>query len=228
MESLETVIQRDIFNIVRELKKCHNFSKYNDLVSKYYYISELINELELSIKYPKELEFELNKKSLDKIDKVLTRKYDETVKINEKINKKIIAMNNYFEDRYLNSEFDKEYNNIVDINDSINIVKDFFKQYDYEIYNFFISYLKNPRLIFIEGDNSEFVGYCTNSDYLTDSYVVVNVNNNLCDLITLAHEIIHAYTYTKLKYLTENEHAQIQVNSLRAVYSYFIELFLMN
>ena len=60
--------------------------------SKYYYLYELIQELDLEIKYPIELEFELTKKDINKVDKIFTKEFNNSLDINEKINKKIIAM----------------------------------------------------------------------------------------------------------------------------------------
>ncbi len=222
MQVLEKIIQRDLFKIVSELKKCNNNSKYYDLVNDLDKLEEIIAYKNLDIKYPVEIEYESFKKDTSDVRRKSMKEFYDSYDNNYFINKKIVSMNKYFNDRYIETPKDFECNESISFEDTKKIVGDFFKKYDENIYNFYIQYINTSKLIVVDNMDSLY-GYCTNSNYLLDEYILMTKDDLIMDSITLAHEIIHAYHFSKIKYANSKELTRLSYNNLFEVYSSFIE-----
>ena len=127
----------------------------------------------------------------------------------------------------LNNEYDFEivderYKSKIVFDDSIKIVADFFKDYDKDIYDYYENFIMNGKL-FIVNEIFDGYGLSSVSDELLEPYLFLQNNNNIIDLMVIAHEIIHIYLSEKEKYISNEEFKMKYINGINEVYSHYIE-----
>ena len=132
----------------------------------------------------------------------------------------------------LNNEYnfeivDATYRSKILFDDSIKIVGNFFKDYDKDIYDYYENFIINGKL-FIVNEIFDGYGLSSLSDELLEPYLFMQNNNNIMDLMVLAHEIIHIYLSEKEKYITNEESKMKHINGINEVYSHYIEYILLD
>ena len=75
---------------------------------------------------------------------------------------------------------------------SLELAIDFFKQFDDEIYNFFMDLISSPRFVLID-DGGNLEGWSLKRNYLVDSYTVLVPQYFISDFTTIIHETMHSY-----------------------------------
>ena len=227
MNQTEKMLQRDIYNIVNEIKKCKNDYQFLRLINSYHNLVNIIEDTNANINYPKESEFELNKVSCDKISNDCTKMYIDQLDKMEKINNGLLKIYKHIVNRYDLPGRDLIFEVGLDMEEVKSLVADFFKQYDEDIYNKYLKMLSSPRIIKKEiNDNA--VGFCNNPNHVVDSYIIMSPFENIVDVQTLAHEFIHVYFNNDLKYYSLKDYKNYFVNNNYEVYSIFIELLVLD
>lgn len=91
-----------------------------------------------------------------------------------------------YDEELLNTEFN--------INDSLDIVLNFFKDYDELMYNSFLNVLNDKKIRFVSHDiyKDEFNGMNSNNGDIT-----IVVTNTLKDIYSIVHEFTHYYSFQK-------------------------------
>ena len=220
-ESLAKEIQKDIYKIINEMKKTKSNSLYYNLATCLYFINEIIILKDLDIKYPKEFEFEWFKKNINKEKLAFKNKMVNAANINYDLDLKVANMSNYLFDRYLINE---EYMHLrrFPFERSLELAIDFFKQFDNEIYNFFMDLISSPRFVLID-DGGNLEGWSLKRNYLVDYYTVIVPQYFISDFTTIIHETMHSYNQLITKNSTFDEHDKVTINALYEAPSFFIE-----
>lgn len=110
-------------------------------------------------------------------------------------------------------------------NKALDIVQLFFRQYDKDIYEYFLFLRKNNFIYRTNLSDDSSHGITLGLSVSEDSFVAIN--RFTCDinlLATIAHEVIHSYIFHIAHNLSYDEVCRMKINSLSEVYSYFIEL----
>lgn len=220
MENLKASLEKDIYKIVQELKKCTNKTRYFKLVTACDDLSTLAFLKDININVPDELEYELNKKDLEAIDESYTKLLFDNINHMYSYNRKICKMLNKFD---IKSFYQRSYNNKISFNENLALAKDFFENYDETLYRYFNKLINSSNFFTINQIN-ENCGMTYRSNEIVKPYVYVSPLNNIVDYLTIIHETIHAYLFENQRYLSPNEQFNDEVNNFQEVYSSFIEL----
>ena len=223
MEDLKTTIEKDIFKLIQEMKKCHNKRRYIELVHACNHLLEIAFLEDLDIKVPKEIDYELDKINLDCLDNIYSKQFFENLNKMFHYNEKLTKIGDYLSERYQPSSYTYNYTQKLDIAESVRLTTNFFKQYDTDIYNYFQN-LKNGTHFIITNKLNDTLGTTYQSNYLIKSYVCIGLEETIIDSLTIAHETIHSYIMEKNRYIPPQESNQESINNLHEVYSMFIEL----
>ena len=88
----------------------------------------------------------------------------------------------------------------IPLNDSIDIVGDFFKSYDIQLYNAFVNMMKFDKYSFEFKYNENKYSYDGSCMYIEDGRIHLEYCNDLTDIIDLVHELGHKIDYTFCDY----------------------------
>ena len=218
MEDLEVVLQKYLKVLLEELKKCKSKKRYSELVSIFYVIDELIKNVDMDIKYSKEFDYELKKYNLGKYnysyETMFYNNFDNMYKYN-------LELSNIFkkiEAKYL---YVINYNDYVDISDTIEMVRSFFSNYDKDIYKYFNEQILNGGLLVLSDRVDS--GCTTLSNYILPPYSIVNPGVCARDYSVIVHETIHNYIRNRLRYINFDQLNTMLVNNLEEVFPIFTE-----
>lgn len=220
MKEFNRVIKKHMFDLISEFKKCKSKKKYMELLAIFYVLDEIITNLELNIKYPKELDYEINKYNTIDYDKA----YD--ILFNDNLDK-MYDYNLEFSNIYKLLDYsilNKKYccRDTIKIDESIRFSQEFFKQFDNNLYSYFNDYILNKGLLMI---NNKFNGARTYmANYVMPPYSFIRPELNISDFIMIVHETTHNYIRNRLRYLSVDDTNRLLVNNLEEVYPIFIEL----
>lgn len=220
-EQLEKIIQRDVYKIINELKRVKNYNIYYGLADCLYHLNEIIVLKDLNINYPKEFEYEwlIKNKNID--NNKYQREIKKIVSDDMDFNFKLTKMYDYLIDRYCLAPGVVSFN-YVPFEKSLDLAKEFYKDFDNDIYNYFLEILDSPRFILVD-HYEDLEGWAISSNYLIDSYLVVSPYNNIADFSTIIHEMMHCYNHKLLKNCSFKEMDRVLLNGMREVPSFFIE-----
>ena len=172
--NVEASIQRDIFNIVNELKRTNSESRAYRLLLTLDSLEKIINEGSMNIKFPKEYIYEKEKYYLEKIKYRMAEDYYFYVKEYEEFNKKMVEMSQYYKRKY-QIRNNHIYKHVVPLSESYNLTSSFFKDYDSDIANYFENIYNSHRALVckVDSDGLSFFG-----NHITNSYIIVKKTNN--------------------------------------------------
>lgn len=226
MKELEKLVQKDFYNATNELKKCKNKQRYHYLLNILDYLSQLKYYKNLEFEVPKELKYELDKVNVEKYNKQLYAKLLTNIYQNYDYNIKIASLSSIFQ-RYYDLRkyvlFDKK----ISFDESLNVTEDFFKEYDKDIYDYFM-FLKDNHRINTFDYYVDMAGLTIPASFVNDSYILVREQDIIGDILTIAHETIHAYLFDKTKYNDIKQYENMWSNNFEEVYPLFIEKVMMD
>ena len=219
MNEFESTIEKHINILLSEMKKCRSKKKYIELVSIFYIIDEIINNLDLFINYKEDFQYELSKFNTEKYDKnydsMFLNNYNAMFNYN-------FELSSLYENLPINKLNVTVYKDYIELKDTIKMVQSFFEYYDKDLLNYFNEQvLANGLLILtdkVEG------GQTYLSNYILPPYSFVNPKLCAKDYITIIHESAHNYIRSRLRYINYDQLNQMLVNNLEEVYPIFLEL----
>lgn len=88
----------------------------------------------------------------------------------------------------------------IPLNDSIDIVGDFFKSYDIQLYNVFVNMMKFDKYSFEFKYNENKYSHDGSCMYIEDGRINLEYCNDMTDIIDLVHEFGHKIDYTNCDY----------------------------
>ena len=88
----------------------------------------------------------------------------------------------------------------IPLNDSIDIVGDFFKSYDIQLYNAFVNMMKFDKYSFEFKYNENKYSHDGSCMYIEDGRIHLEYCNDMTDIIDLVHEFGHKIDYTYCDY----------------------------
>lgn len=202
---------------------------YAMFVSPYIYYNndmKILNEINLGM-YDKNFNFSNIKKrdcenSLERYFSNIKIKFQKN-KLYDEFNTAIVSnrLINLLADNGI-KELDKldnlELKETININDSFNIVLEFLKKFDIDLYNMFINLIENDKesFTFLNKDINE-------DDYNSinnDGKVTIVVRNNIRDVFSIVHEFIHKV------YFQKDISSKVNYDNYTEVSSITIELYL--
>lgn len=215
-------IQSDIYKIIEELKRTTSATRVHRLLLALENLEKVVNTAGFDIKYPKEYLFEKSKYEQEN-DKLIIRMAKDYVYYAQEykdFNKKITQIAPYIRRKYNIGSYNI-YKDIVNIDETFKLTREFFKDYDQDMYDHFEDIANSPRAIIADlgNDGLSFLG-----NHVIKSYLLLNPYRLIDDSITLAHELIHTYFGDKMRYMSDYEDYLFAVNNMHEVYPIFIEL----
>lgn len=213
------------FELNKEIELlANNFDNSNDkkrLVNTAYLLRFIAGTQGIKVNIPNNLKKEVNafdRKKYER-DNSFVKYYKENYKLNYGFAKMGDTINNEY-------EFYSDSNYLVRINqrDTLNIVQDFFKDYDKELYDYFNNLLLSNRILFVKKIMDDNEGLTIEKSEITKPYIFIYNNKNIVNPISLSHEVIHAYMSEKLFNMNEEERKLYDLNDFEETYSSFIEL----
>ena len=217
---MEAVFQEKINELTDELKKCHGSDIYAKLLRTFYVIEVICEKSKLDINYPKELNYELIKHDVDCFDRDMQRNGNATFLSMFKYNLVFSSMYQQLAEEHM-KYFGKCNVTPIDIRKSIDMVYEFFKQYDTAIFDHYVELINSGRFIIT---NRTKYGSTIEGSHIIRPYSFVNLEGTISDSVTIAHETIHNYLFDKQRFLKEKDNNRRKINNVDEVYPSFIEL----
>lgn len=228
IDLLKENIYSDISKIVLKIKNCHSKTSYNVLLSELMVLYNLADKFDV-VDIPDIDDFSFKTYSIDelKIIKKIISKYQNSYKDNRKIitnYKKILTKNNY----NVETEFDRDFliSKKISLQENLEIVNDFFKEFDSQSFDYFIKLCKDNRVAYnicdikqIESYGTTYLGY---DNYMP--YMLIESPENILSAITLVHEIGHLSDYNKSKSNSNKHRINKNLNNCLEINSHFYEL----
>ena len=227
MNELKKDFELYIDTLIKEFKKRKSNKLYYELIDTYNIISEIINITNLDIEFPKELEYELNKKDVIGYNVKSYMEFIENVEylydFNLAFSKLYKSINGYSNKPLI------EYKQRIELSDSVELAHEFFKSYDECIYNYFDDKLLNNKTFVITNklNSPTLFGSTFNCNYIIPPYSFIRPSLTVKDYMTIVHETIHNYLFNRLRYIDKKYKKQMFINNLDEVYPKFIELVAM-
>ena len=219
MEEFEKIIKKYLKTLLADLKKCKSKKKYSELVSIYYVIEEMISNMDIDIKLSKEFEYELNKYDIDKYNRAYELMFIDNYDIMYDYNIELSNIHKSINSAYLTPI---DYQDYVDISNTISMVQSFLSNYSQEMLNYFNEQIVDDgRLILTDKVES---GCTSLSNYIFPPYSFVNPSLNALDYVTIIHETAHNYIRNRLRYINFDQLNTMLVNNLEEVFPVFSEL----
>ena len=219
MEEFEDIIQKHVNTLLNEFKKCKSKKKYIELLSIFYIIDEIINNIELFIDYKNDFQYELTKFNIEKYDKAYESMFLNNYNLMFDYN---VKLSNLYSNLSKNKLNVIEYKDYIEMNDTIKMVQLFFENYDMDLLKYFNNQILGNGLLILT-DKVE-GGQTYLSNYIFPPYSFVNPRLCAKDYITIIHETAHNYIRNRLRYINYNQLNQMLVNNLEEVYPIFLEL----
>ncbi len=128
-----------------------------------------------------------------------------------------------------NTENNKLIKNLTkyNIEDTIRLVKDFFRTYNMDLYNHFLYLLKNNCFGRILNDKI-YLGTTYNFYYLGEDIILVDNFKTIYTAFILVHEVMHSFVMLNAPNKSIKADILLNINSLQEVPSYYIELVFIN
>lgn len=223
MEDFEKQIQTEINTV----KKALNHTKELQLIEDLSDLNFLCYLLELS--FYKRNHFEEFKLSLTPNIFSYYLNYIKEYNLNSPIIQNYI---NFMLDLFSEEKNDinYKYTSKILLDDSIDLVFDFFKSYDIKYYNTFKNIKKNLLVLDKEALKEEFfygTALCGNST-LTSPRIVLADASNLLTPITLVHEASHVYDFSINRNLTSKQYSKKLLSISSEINPYHTELHFMD
>ncbi len=221
-------IESDLYQILDDIKNCDNKVQFQSLKELFERLQIAIDNNNLDIKLPSDYYLLLNKfDTSDLYMKNITafiNNYKKHFDFDIKLSKLYRSLSKYYKDYYSYPNYEtnlKLYENII-------IVRNFLKEYDYEINSFFEDMILSGHIYTFFGKKNYTDGYAVEGNKKIKPYIFINLTNSINDLLTFLHEIIHAYISQKRIDNLEKEINKININNFDETYSMFIELVLLD
>ena len=224
MGNLESSIHNDLNYVINKLKKTDNVEDFDSLAAIYDVLNKIavVNNID-PIEFD-EIEDLYQKYDIDSIVTTLNKRIINNYSNNYKLNKKFASIVKDLKEPYNNNHYEPKYHNYIDNKKTISYTKDFFRNYDDDIYSYIIDYLKHDRLFFVDKLFETSGGCILDCDRFLKPYTFIESDNTICDFNSLVHELIHIYFQNiEVKY-NEDEKLRKMLNNFGEVYSSFIEL----
>ena len=223
-QQLESKIQADIYNIVNQLKNVKSINRAYRLLTCLSEHDEIVNFNDLKVNYPKEYEYEVSKftKEYDKFLNTLSIYYT-YLSYNRLLytHHRLCSAYDKIEDMFDN-KFIPDLKTPVSLDKSVDLVAEFFVEYDLDVAKFFLELIRDKKVYFTNDKTGSGTTY--NMSEKSDVYVFVTPENNIRDAITLTHEVMHAYIEEQQKTINDAEFTNTYIVNYFEVYSIFIEL----
>ncbi len=218
--NIEFGIQRYIYNIINELKRTNSDSRVYRLLLSLDNLEKIITKTNLDIKYPKEYTFEKEKYDVDKLIIRMAKDYYAYETMYRNFNEKICNISDYIQRKYIIGNYNV-FEDVVQLEESIQLSKEFLKYYDQGISDYFDEIYNSHRSLVcdIDSDGISFLG-----NHIMQSYIIIKPYLLIDDSLTIVHELAHAYLGDKTRYMSDCEECLFSINNMHEVYSIFIEL----
>lgn len=222
MVSLEESVRRSVkelnYQLHRDLSEKDKYKYYDDLDG----LIHIINFYELPVTIPDELYGIFDDIDFDNYEYIDQLIFRDIFHNNRDINRKLLELENTVSDINKDNKpgILKE---TISFNQCSDLVEEFLKDYDYDMYKFFKS-LKEKHLIFPTTNSTDYEGMTYQINALKKSYVFVRYDGTINSAITLIHEVTHAYLSS---FLYDEDYSELTIreyNNLEEVNSEFMEL----
>lgn len=219
MNEFESDIQKYLNKLLNEFKKCKSKKKYIELLNIYHIIEDIINNVDMNVNYSKEFEYELKKYNIDRYDKLYELKFIDNYDVMYNYN---LVFSNIYRNIPNERINNMEYQETIDLNDTVEMVQEFFKYFSEDMYNYFNKQILDNGLLVIS-DKIE-GGRTYLSNHLLPPYSLINPTLCAKDYVVIIHETVHSYIRNRLRYITFEQLNTMLVNNLEEVYPIFTEL----
>ena len=220
---LEKRLEENIHLLVTELKTTNSAKRARESIIYIQKYAELTEENDLTVYCPLETEYELKKipeKKFRKTDLVYDNDYyNNNLKLAKRFNHRFCNISKYLASRYKLVNNKNMYHK-VSLETSISLAENFLKEYDDDIYNYFMK-IKDNDIYLCKMDDS---GRTLASNHLIKSYILFEPSCTIGDSFTLVHETIHSYLDSKMPPMNDTEKNTYYSNNFLEVYSIFSEL----
>ena len=228
MVSLEQSIHKDLSYVIRKLNEIDNATDFDSLAAIYDVLNKIASLNNIDTIECDEIDELYKKYDIDSIVNNLNKRIINNYSNNYKLNKKFASIVKDLKDPYKENEYVPKYETRISNNKTIDYVKDFYKNYDDDIYSFIKDYLKHERLFFIDRLFETSGGCILDCGKFLKPYTFIESDYTICDFNALVHELMHIYFQNIEVNYTEEEQMRKNLNNFGEVYSEFIELIAMD
>lgn len=223
-EDIKKIIINDIYKVINKIRNCKSKSMYNiylyELDSLYY----LCNQIDLK-EYPKLEDYSY--KSFEINDDKLMKKYMKQLLKDKKYHLEFIKNEKNIDREKSKNELNYVIDNNINMEQIIEIMLEFLKDYDIELYNIFVKLYNENRIIINNTENydctSELLtpAYTINSYGSFTPYMVIKYTDDLDDSVNIIHELGHIYDYMQIR--SNKVSMQKKINCLEEVIYYYLQ-----
>ena len=223
MKDLKETLQSDL-NYINSIIN-EGYGDTNIISQNIMFLLTIADELNIKLKEPKSIsKYILEDETVDDLS---TKEYIDNYHRYKAFNVALTNIGSKINDEYSFKLVDPRYKARIELEDSIKIVGDFFKQYDKDVYDFYENFIVNGKF-FVVKRLLENYGLSAVADDLLDPYLLLKSTRSIRDITVLAHELMHIYIYDKRKDLSEEEESNIFVNGTNEVYSHYMEYIILD
>lgn len=222
MKNLKEELQKDLNYISKKID--NGYSNSDITIQNIDIILSIADDQHIRLKKSKTVKKYI--KEYDDNNKI-SQEYIDNYHMYKDFNVKLTNIGRKINNEYNYDIVDPRFKKLVDIDDAIKIVGNFFKIYDKDISDYYENFMINGRFFLVKHIFEDF-GLSTLSDELLEPYLFLQNSKTIFDITVLAHEIIHIYLSEMQKYNTSNESLNIHVNGLNEVYSHYIEFVILD
>lgn len=224
MITLEQSIHKDLKIIINKMIICDDAKEFDSLAGIYEVLNNIAKANNIyEIRYP-DIYKKYQSFNIDNIVERLNEKTLSNLNRNYKLNKRYANITNELKAIYNNNKHVPEYKTTINHQQTIDYALDFYKYYDNEIYAYLKDYLKYNKVFFLKNIINVAKGCMVDTRNNIVPYVFIEETNNVCEFLTLVHELIHIYFQNIEKNYTFDQQINKNTNNFGEVYSSFIEL----
>lgn len=219
MKEFEQKLNKIMDVLVSEFKKCKSKKKYFESLRTYYVILNLVNTLDLDVNFPEELDYELNKINVDSYFKRYNNDSVDNIEMMYDYNLEFSKLGIFLR---FHNVYNSYFSGRISIKKSIELTKDFFKQYDDKMYSYFIDCILGKGMFLLTNkiDNAITI----TSDNLLEPYCFMRPTLSFMDFIGIVHETSHSYIKNMVRFMDTEEKNRFLINNLEEVFPSFMEL----
>lgn len=221
---VKNTIINDINKVINKIKKCKSKSMYNIYLYELEALYYLCNNLGIE-DYPKIENY--SSKSYEVNDDKLMKKYMKQLLKDKKYHLEFSNNEKIIDIEKSKNELNYVIDNNINMDQIIEIMLEFLKDYDIELYNIFVKLYNENRIIINNTENydctSELLtpAYTINSYGTFTPYMVINYTDDLDDSVNIVHELGHIYDYIQVR--SNKINMQKKMNCLDEVISYYLQ-----